>query len=117
MSKCNKTEDEEEYGPNGDGPPLIDSIFVKQNSLGGGGECPPPPPPPNGTLSCSNPDLVQVTYQISNFVSHGIQDKYTMSPKKELYFQLLSQISFFFWDHIFALFRPCDANEGSTLAY
>ena len=64
MSKCNKTDDEtDEYGPNGDGgPPLIDSLFVKQQSGGQnqGGECPPPPPPPNGTLSCSNPDLVQV---------------------------------------------------------
>jgi len=65
MSKCNKTDDEtDEYGPNGDGgPPLIDSLFVKQQSGGQnqGGECPPPPPPPNGTLSCSNPDLVQDT--------------------------------------------------------
>ena len=56
MSKCNKTEDEEEYGPQPEagaerGAPLIDSR-----------ECPPPPPPPNGNLSCSNPDLVQVTF-------------------------------------------------------
>jgi len=58
MSKCNKTEDDDEYGPNVDGPPLIDSLFVKQNQS----DCPPPPPPPNGTsLSCSNPDLVQDT--------------------------------------------------------
>ena len=61
MSKCNKTEvDEEEYGPNNELPPLIDSLFVKQP----GGDCPPPPPPPTGSnLSCSNPDLVQVTLQ------------------------------------------------------
>lgn len=65
MSKCNKTEDEEEYGPQpGEGrgedrgAPLMDSMFSKQP----GGECPPPPPPPNGNLSCSNPDLVQVTF-------------------------------------------------------
>ena len=63
MSKCNKTEDEEEYGPQpGEGgpdrgAPLLDSMFAKQP-----GECPPPPPPPNGNLSCSNPDLVQVTF-------------------------------------------------------
>ena len=59
MSKCNKTEvDDEEYGPGSEGPPLIDSMYVKQT----GGDCPPPPPPPSGTnLSCSNPDLVQVT--------------------------------------------------------
>ena len=58
MSKCNKTEGEdEEYGPISEGPPLIDSLFVKQPA----GDCPPPPPPPPGTnLSCSNPDLVQV---------------------------------------------------------
>lgn len=68
MSKCNKTaEDEDEYGPNSDGPPLIDSMFVKPGAGAGGpgagagsGDCPPPPPPPNGNLSCSNPDLVQV---------------------------------------------------------
>ena len=63
MSKCNKTDDEtDEYGPNCDGgPPLIDSLFVKQQQgPGQSGECPPPPPPPNGNLSCSNPDLVQV---------------------------------------------------------
>ena len=35
----------------------MDSMFAKQT-----GECPPPPPPPNGNLSCSNPDLVQVTF-------------------------------------------------------
>ena len=64
MSKCNKTEDEEEYGPQPGGEagaergaPLMDAVFVKQP-----GECPPPPPPPNGNLSCSNPDLVQVTF-------------------------------------------------------
>ena len=58
MSKCNKTEvEEEEYGPNSEVPPLLDALFVKQP----GGDCPPPPPPPSGSnLSCSNPDLVQV---------------------------------------------------------
>ena len=58
MSKCNKTEaEDEEYGPHTEGPPIIDSLFVKQP----GGDCPPPPPPPSGSnLSCSNPDLVQV---------------------------------------------------------
>ena len=65
MSKCNKTEEEDEYGPNTEAPPLIDSMFVKPGGGGGAGgaggsECPPPPPPPTGTLSCSNPDLVQV---------------------------------------------------------
>ena len=52
MSKCNKTEvEEEEYGPHSEGPPLIQPA----------GDCPPPPPPPSGSnLSCSNPDLVQV---------------------------------------------------------
>ena len=63
MSKCNKTEDEDEYGPNSDGPPLVDSMFVKPGAGAAGagsGDCPPPPPPPNRNLSCSNPDLVQV---------------------------------------------------------
>ena len=71
MSKCNKTEvEEEEYGPNGEGPPLIDSLFVKQP----GGDCPPPPPPPSGSnLSCSNPDLVQVRRpQISDLRSNTV---------------------------------------------
>lgn len=56
MSKCNKGE-EEEYCPGGDGPPIIDSMYIK--SQGGCTPTPPPPPPP-GSLSCNNPDLVQV---------------------------------------------------------
>lgn len=72
MSKCNKTEDEEEYGPQpGEGgadrgAPLMDAMFAKQP-----GECPPPPPPPNGNLSCSNPDLVQVTFNKLGAVQAG----------------------------------------------
>ena len=70
MSKCNKTEDDDEYGPNVDGPPLIDSLFVKQNQS----DCPPPPPPPNGTnLSCSNPDLVQVREKFQIIVCLSFQ--------------------------------------------
>ena len=54
MSKCNKSDDDE-YGND---PPIIDSMYVKSQT-----ECPPPPPPPappGSTLSCNNPDLVQV---------------------------------------------------------
>jgi len=62
MSKCNKTEDDEEYSkeycPNPEsGPPIIDPMFAKSPadfSL-------PPPPPPTNNLSCSNPDLIQDT--------------------------------------------------------
>ena len=82
MSKCNKTEDEEEYGPQpGEGgqdrgAPLMDAMFAKQP-----GECPPPPPPPNGNLSCSNPDLVQVTFTIWDTLSSaGRADKVKIHP-------------------------------------
>ena len=56
MSKCNKTEDEEEYGPHPEGPPLLDTMFAKNPAEF---QLPPPPPPANN-LSCSNPDLIQV---------------------------------------------------------
>merc|ERR1719350_2384818 len=57
MSKCNKTEDEEEYGPNADGPPIVDTMFAKSPA-----DFPlAPPPPPTNNLSCSNPDLIQDT--------------------------------------------------------
>ena len=55
MSKCNKTEDEEEYGPNVDGPPIIDTMFAKSPA-----DFSLAPPPPTNNLSCSNPDLIQV---------------------------------------------------------
>ena len=58
MSKCNKTEDEEEYGPNADGPPIVDTMFAKSPA-----DFPlAPPPPPTNNLSCSNPDLIQVMH-------------------------------------------------------
>ena len=58
MSKCNKTEDDEEYGAKDE----ADTDRATQRPLlASDAEFPPPPPPPNGSsLSCSNPDLVQV---------------------------------------------------------
>ena len=58
MSKCNKTEDDEEYGAKDE----ADTERATQRPLlASDAEFPPPPPPPNGSsLSCSNPDLVQV---------------------------------------------------------
>ena len=67
MSKCNKTEDDEEYGAKDE----ADTERATQRPLlASDAEFPPPPPPPNGSsLSCSNPDLVQV---VSNNLQGGI---------------------------------------------
>ena len=77
MSKCNKTDgDDEEYGPNSESAPLT-------------GDCPPPPPPPNGSsLSCSNPDLVQVRdrqreeihYLVSNAGHQAMGEELSQGP-------------------------------------